>query len=713
MNTHIQFLTYIYDRIVVPEYPTPANLLNTLRLRADSEQQFFDTLLSMDIYKAKKEMGIGEVSAKGVVNLCDMMRRIICRSGSKFVFENSDKVQIVAPIIDARLKSEHIRVYHTYQKFLKRCNGSIDVFYFKVAGLSYETIKFQGINHETSKELLDIFCGLLDEIDSYVNGVESQLETALIPNLIKLRLYNEQINNIVRIAKKCGHFPVFATISYMMKNWANDRQKDIIRRSLNTVYGNPVENLNDVADSLGLSRERVRQLREECYENLSKFPQILKDLELLDNYKYTTKSEYDFNLIREEEEIDFSNELILIYIPLINNELTIVGNIKKVLFQTINSRIYLVPKQLAQTFEFDKFIDSIDEMLKEKRFYPYRDDLEIFVRGLVKTDISNEEFYAIIRECRQILQMGYPENIINSQIYFPVNAHKTIPYLIEDILHEYNRPMTAEEISDELNKHHPELDQSPSKIGPNALRNSNIVAVSRTSTYALVEWNYTEKCGGTIRNLVEEYLNSLTQPIAPLTDICNYISKFRSDVKMSSVKTNLWAESNNRFSVYCKEDITYIGLSEHTYDGEYILQKKNQGRRSFMDNIEHLENFIKKYGRFPYSSGVEDEEIRLNRFYQVSKSNIRKGSLSSEETAEIDRIDIEYASLKKKKERISWEERFERFVKHINENGDLPYPSSKEFAWYKENKALYDAGALDANHTTNFSFLVKIVERML
>ena len=58
MNTHIQFLTYIYDRIVVPEYPTPANLLNTLRLRADSEQQFFDTVLSMDIYKAKKEMGI-------------------------------------------------------------------------------------------------------------------------------------------------------------------------------------------------------------------------------------------------------------------------------------------------------------------------------------------------------------------------------------------------------------------------------------------------------------------------------------------------------------------------------------------------------------------------------------------------------------------------------------------------------------------------------
>ena len=253
----------------------------------------------------------------------------------------------------------------------------------------------------------------------------------------------------------------------------------------------------------------------------------------------------------------------------------------------------------------------------------------------------------------------------------------------------------------------------PSKIGPNALRNSNIIAVSRTSTYALTEWDSTEKRGGTIRDLVAEYLNSLFQPIAPLTDICEYVAQFRDEVKESSVKTNLLAEASNRFCLYYKGDTIYIGFSDYPFGEEYEQQEKRKnGRRSFKDSINILEDFIKEKGRFPHSSGVDEEEVRLSRFYIVAKANQRKGYLSDEDLAELERINTNYGQFKFKKGRISWEDRFERFVKYITDKDRLPFRSSKEFAWYEETRDLYDAGELEPTRAQSFSYLIKIVERM-
>ena len=710
----IRFLTYVYETIVTPEFPASAILLSVLRSRSDFESEFFEKVLHMDIADARREMGIGEVSAKEVVRLAEMMRRIVTHPGTRAVFFNAEKAALAAPVIDRRLKSEHIRVYHSYQKFLESCHGSMVDFYLTIAGQSKESVKFQGLNHRASEALLEVFTGLLSDIDSYVNGDMSQPEMTFVPILLQLKLSDEQVEKIVRIAKKCGHYPAFTTLSYLLDLWTNDRQKEVIRRSLKTFNSSTVEDLNEVAKSLGLSRERVRQLREDCFDLLGKYAQLFKGLGLLDDYKYDAQSEYDFNRIREEEEVDFSNEYISICIPKIDTEQTLLGDARKAMFQTSasGSRLYLVSKQAAKSFKFDKFLVAVEEMVKEKRFFPYRDDLETFVRGLLQKELPDEEFYAIVKECRQILQKGYPDNIINSQIYFPANARKTIPNLIEDILREYNKPMTAEEISDELNKRYPDLELIPSKIGPNALRNSNIVAVSRSSTYALAEWNYTEKRGGTIRDLAVEYLNSLFQPIAPLTDICDYIAKFREDVKESSVKANLLAEANNRFGLYYKGDILHIGFTDIDYGEEYVLQEKRQGRRPFKDSIDRLERFIKANDRFPFTAGVEGEEARLSRFYSVAKGNQKKGTLSPEELAELERIDETYGHLRVKKERVSWDERLERFAKHITENESLPYPSSKEYAWYEENKALFDAGELEPARAQSFAFLLKIMRRM-
>lgn len=710
---NIPFLNYIYKNVVTKEFPASAILLSVLRSRTGDAGIFYEKVLDMDIPRARKELGIGEISAKEVNKLCNMMRAIVHHPGTRNVYNERDKAELIAPQIDREMANEHVRTYHSYQKFMGSCNNSILNFYLKVAGTSDTDVKFEGLNPTKSKELLNTFKRLLSTIDDFLIGINASPAAVYSSQLYKLNFTEEQRENIVKIIERGGHFPMFTAINYMMARMG-ERKYEIARKGLNTVYGESVRDLNELAQSLGLSRERVRQLRDNCLDELLTYPKVLSRANLLDSCQYAAQSEYDFKYIREEEGVDFSNEFITICIAIANPDLHIIGDTRKSLVKPSGTvrRLYLVPTRIHKIFDFDKFLLSVEEMLSEKRFYPYRDDLEVFVRGLIKKFVSEEDFYDILKECRQIMLQGYPENIINSQIYFPANARKTIPNIIEDILREFNRPMTAEEICEELNSRYPDLEQIPSKIGPNALRNSNIVAVSRTSTYALIEWNYTEKRGGTIRDLAVEYLNSLFKPIAPLTDICDYIAKFREDVKESSVKANLLAESNNRFSMYYKGDILHIGFSDIDYGDEYVLQEKRQGRRSFKDSIVRLEEFIKANDRFPYTAGVEGEEARLSRFYSVAKGNQKKGTLSPEELAELERIDETYGHLRVKKERVSWEERLERFAKHITENESLPYPSSKEYAWYEENKVLFDTGELEPARAQSFAFLLKIMRRM-
>ena len=711
---NLAFLSYIYDNVVSVEYPASAILLSVLRRRLNSDKVFFEKVLAMDQAGARIEMGIGEVSARDVVRLCDMMRRVVNHSGAYDVFNHPEKANLAQHLIEERVKTAHIRIYHSYQKFIESCDGSIVTFYLRVAGIDRESVKFEGLNQNKSKELLDIFISLLNEIDEFVNGDEQSPEMKYRPYLISLKMPTDHQYRVLDIANRSGHFPFFAVLSWYLESKSEDRDKTLYSRALNLYHGSAVEDLNTIAASMGLSRERVRQLRDECYDFVIKSLDIFKKINLLGDYKYEARSEYDFNHIREEEGVSFSNEYIIVGIHSIMPGLKIIGDVKKSLLKNSGAAhpLYLVSSETAKIFDFQKFIDSVEEMLQEKRFYPYRDDLETFIRGMNNSASSDNEFYDILRECRQILEKGYPDNIINSQIYFPANARKAIPLLIEDILREYNRPMTAEEISNLLNERYPELEQIPSKIGANALRNPNIVAVSRSSTYALAEWNATDKRGGTIRDLAVEYLNSLIQPIAPLTDICEYISKFREDIKEGSVKANLLAESNNRFSIYYKGDVLHIGYTDVNFGDDYKMIEKRQGRRTFKDSLDRLEQFIKANGRFPFTSGVDGEEARLSRFYAVAKANQKKGALEPDELAELERIDGTYGHLKVKKERISWDERLERFVKYITDNESLPYPSSKEYAWYLENKALYDAGELDEAHRQSFSFLVKIVERM-
>jgi len=533
-------------------------------------------------------------------------------------------------------------------------------------------------------------------------------------NLYKWAGFKEESYGILSSYNdKLHHFPFLKGIEQFIE-YLPEKEKTIIHHCMNFYTGEDFQDMLVMAEKLGLTRERIRQLQSKIFYDLDKKMHELIQKDMLNGYKYDISSETNIRHIATLEDVPFNDNFIVWVAACANKNYWILGKIKDVFlkYPATGLKINAVDKEIAQYFDFENFFKIIAKMEAEKRFVDFRDDLEVFIRSICNTQIEDEKFFKVIKECRRLLERNYPDNIINSQLFFPANSRKNIPELIEDILRAKGKPMSSEEISEQLNRTFPDLKRTPKKIGPNAIRNPNIVAVSRTSTYALKEWDSIVNRGGTIRNFAEEYLNSLIEPIAPIPDICDYIARFRANVQEISVKTNLLAESSNKFSLYFKGNVQYIGYSNYDFDSSYETKEKRKERRSFEDSINRLEHFIVLNEHFPYITGETEEERRLNRFFGICTLRYQLRQLSPKESQSYEHIVTTYSEFKESKERFSWEKRLENFVSYVTNNNSLPSHNSFDYIWYQVYRQKYENGELDSSKQIAFKTLLRFVDSL-
>lgn len=725
----ILFLDYVYNNIVSAEHLTTMYFLSGFQPKFHDKIDYYQQLLNMDAQMARKLFNIGVISANSINRMCEMFRNIFNHPGARNVFDNRDKVNTLGTFIEKSLNDEDVRTYNAYQNFFKSCEGSVLNLYLRIVGMRKYYIKFAGLNLKKSLELYNKLSGLLPSIDAFLSNSidnvqnEDRNTTETLydstdsflyhnPGLNKFYFSDEELEKITNKTNGIGYFPLFLILHILLSDhYFTQREREVFQYCSN-IYQNKAKSLAKVSKLFDITLERIRQIYAKA---LKRFSNIINDtpwLIYLNGYRYNITNESELKNIASREEVPFNISFITWAICQIDDNYKLIGDANRLFScsSKSNHTLYAVPKYLYYRFDFNQFLESINCKIKEKRFFEERIELEQYVNHIYGN--NNKDFYEIVKECRYILEIGYPDIISNSQIVLPANTRRAVPDIIEEIIRTHNAPMTANEISLVISSDYPDIQQSIDNIRANVRRNSNIIAISRTGTYTLREWaDIKDQRGGTIRDLAIEYLNSLDQPVSSLSNICAYIAKYRSKVSENSVRSNLLSDSNNRFSYYYKDNCSYIGLTDQVTDNSFIKHNNTQSFRSFNESVNYLEKFINDNGRFPYPS-EEGEEARLSRFYFVSMSRLKKGELSSEEASEIERIKTTYGHLKVKKERTSWNEWLERFVKYITDNNRLPNQSSREYAWYEKNKALFEAGQLDQDQTNAFVYLIKIASRM-
>lgn len=514
--------------------------------------------------------------------------------------------------------------------------------------LMFPDLEIKKIQKISEKEITEIkgFIFSIKDLIKVVSNFKNE-------DILKIELFNTYLTRKFllspQIIAEIGNnynfsngLPIFKTIKVLIENEIifDHKENEIFISGFNYFNDSVAYVLEKQADKLEVTRERIRQIRVNIFENLFNKFSFLKSLEFDALNLYGLDYTGDYVAIDETfvEEINnseatnfnaiFINKILSV---LFIDRYTLIGNEEGIVFNK-NSCIahnwkctYLVLTDYATNFDFVEFIDdvsfrlslTIDEgysfhfeayLLKFKRKY-YQDQFE---------NITKTAEYILFKEFE--LSIDSDENIV-----FNRNTKKqTIDYVYE-VLEEKCKPLTLYEIYDIIENKNPGVVKSVQALRGCCQRDSNMIFFGRSSTYGLKSWEDELNIkGGTIRNIVEEYLQSQIEP-KHIDEITKYVNMYR-DTNRVNIYSSLKSDTRKTFIFFSG---AYFGLRDKNYTFNNFIETKNVSTpvRDWRENYGLLEKFASENNRLPFHNASEHEK-KLYNFLNSQKGKHKKGKLS-------------------------------------------------------------------------------------
>ncbi|WP_042246798.1 sigma factor-like helix-turn-helix DNA-binding protein, partial [Jejuia pallidilutea] len=547
-------------------------------------------------YKNKsfeKLRNCGRKSNEELIELCNKYRdeflanrelEIKKENSLKNIISNLTRIQreVINSFILVNTNSLSVRSKNAISLHLKR-NFRIKNFAEKIFFNSVDIKHWKNIGAKSIPEI-ELYISTIRDFVKEVS--ESNEERKLIS--LKNNFLIQRTFSISKIPKEVLETEsIFLLVDFLLnQNALFDKTQTTIIKNALKLYQNQEElSLDEIAEKVNLTRERVRQIRKLCIDNL--FNKLL----FIQNFDDDLHQKYGLDIENHHLEIDdniifkinnsnktnFSKEFIsyTVYIYLFN-KYNLIGDIEDILQPTyFNSRkkhnwknFYLINSKIANEVNFISMADDVDKRLndriEETYFFNFKSYLFKF--------LSNNNY--------SILNISLPvaEKIINDEfnlfldlndnIIFQRNTHKQVPEYIIEALEHLGEPSKLNEIYNWINRNYPEATKSEEALRGSCQRSNEIIYFGRSSTFGLKKWEKTRNDikGGTIKDIITELLENSKTPLH-ITEILTEIHKYREKTNERNIITNLKLDPNNSFIIFNQK---FIGLAsqKNSYDLE-------------------------------------------------------------------------------------------------------------------------------------------------
>lgn len=531
--------------------------------------------------------------------------------------------EIVNSFIEINLNNLSKRSKNSISSFL---NGNLKIQNISNKILTNERFNYQNIRNAGDKSITELknFIESIIEIIKKVSEVDNENELVVLRN----RIFIEKTFSITSIPNEIIESQsIFSLVEFLInKNSFFDKNENIIFQKVIKIYDNqPDVTLDDVAEEINISRERVRQIRKTILENLFTNLQFVKNIEDNLYQKYGIDENQliiyiDDDLSKKINEtnrtnfsIEFNTFLIYTYM---SNKFNLVGEIEDVLLpRYFNSRdrhnwdnLYLVKNQLTNKFDFKNFVDDVDKRINFRTEKAYSFHFKSYLNNFIKTE-DNSLISIIFPVAEKIINQEFDIIIdLDDNIVFKRNTIKQVPEYAIEALESLGVPSKIEEIYKFIEEDNPEITKSKEALRGSLQRTPEIIYFGRSSTYGLKKWEIEKEGirGGTIKDIILEYLQSKNEPIHIL-ELLKEVHKYREKTNARSIITNLKLDPQNQFIIFNQ---SFIGLSLKTYNSNLTSLPKFLGKT--------ITNYINQQKCINRETIVEYFSIKL----KISKVNM-------------------------------------------------------------------------------------------
>lgn len=527
-------------------------------------------------------------------------------------------------------------------------NGNLKISNICDKILAIERFNIQEIKNVGEKSVLE----LKHFIESIIEFIE---KVAIVKNendliILKNSFFIEKTFSINTIPYEILETQsIFRLVDFLVSNDAIYEKKEnaVFRKALK-IYNNQVEStLEEISLDIDVSKERARQLRVKCLEDLFVNFQFVKQMEdnLYKKYNIDQNQNIIFvddvlnKLINDTNNTNFSKEFnsIIIY-SFISDNYDLVGELDDVLVpRYFNSKerhnwenFYLVKKKISCLLNFNSFVDDIRRRMDARIDKSYNFNFNSYLFSFLDT-INLNEINNVSKVAENILFYEFGISInVNHTILFNRNSQKKSYEYAFEALKIIGIPSKVNDITKKIKELYPFYETDSAKVRVSMKRKYGFVPIGRQSVFGLKEWEFElmNFKGGTIREIVKDYLTKNSTP-QKIRDISNYVLKFRPGSSENSIISNIKLDESKIF-VFFKD--SFIGLSNKIYDESFILLNSTNlpVKKLWEERFTELKEFAASNNRIPFSAGCPEEEIKLYRWYKVQCRKKINGKLEAD-----------------------------------------------------------------------------------
>jgi len=497
----------------------------------------------------------------------------------------------------------------------------------------------------TVRKIKNVGAKCIPEIEIYISIIKDFL-IEVSKSVDEKHLISLKNNFLIKLTFSITNIPseilesesIFLLTDFLLnQNALYDENQTIIVKKALKIYQNQKElTLEDIADEIVLSRERVRQIRVICLDNLFNkliFIQNFND-DLFQKYNidiHSNQIEINsnvVNIINTNNKTNLSREFITcILFAYLSDKFSLIGNIEDILIpKYINERntrntsnrykwsnFYLIKKEIANELDFNALTADIDIRIKDRIEESYSFNFKSYLsKFLINNNIG-------------ILDLIFPiaEKLVNDEfeIYLDLNENITFKRNTKKQVHEYalealdelGNPSKINLILEKVLELNPNYATDEASLRAAMARRNGFVPIGRKSVFGLKKWEdeLEDFRGGTIKDVIIEFLQDKNEP-TNISSVLKYLDKFRENKNAKSVLTNLKVDPKKRFLIY-NQGFIGLKINKNKYSNKYeslpvqlgktIISKHKKGH-----SINAIQTFLKK----TYELNFDESRLIIN-----------------------------------------------------------------------------------------------------
>lgn len=575
----------------------------------------------INLFNSDKKQDSEENSLESVIlKLTSIQKEVI----NSYILYNSNKLSVRSKTLISSYLNNDFKIINFGEKILLS-----DIFSNKY---------LPEIDNKSCREMYNY----ISQIKSFLIEVEAHDEKKALA--IKNKYLIQQTYGIPTVLVEIlKNESIFLITDFLLNHNAFfiNTQTEIFKKTCKVYQDQAELTLEEIADKLKVTQEKVRQVRKIFFEDIfNRFNFILNfNDELFQNYDIDTNSNQidinisKVNIINKSCKTNFSKEFIVFILSVyLHEKYSLVGEIEDVLSITslkVRTRynwtnLYLIKIDIAKDINFDELLKDIEFRMNDRIDETYSFNFKSYLSRFLTSD-KNGDLDSILPIAKNIVSIEFEMYLdIKESITFKRNTVKTAAEYAYEALELLGKSSSIAEIVNKLHGVYPNYVTDESKIRGAMKRKAGFVPIGRNSVFGLKKWEneFENFKGGTIKEILIDFLKKRKEPLH-ITILMNYLEKYRDSKNKKSILNNLKADPSKRFLFYNQD---FVGLIENEiyynerfkripiHLGKKIISKYEQGY-TLVDIMIYLNKL--------YDLTFEESKLIINSQNYFSKNKVK------------------------------------------------------------------------------------------